>query len=162
MVRKNLAAVVRRCWQLEQRRAQSGLSPDSRAACFVFLGPPVRLSATPHATAAARPLACLPGHMLPVVAPNCLHIPAPVGNAAPVFLPTAAAAFALVAAAAAVAAASRVHQNLCLCSLCVQGVGKGTYSTRIADYFGMEHIASGDLVRDEMRKGTDIGKEVSE
>ena len=42
----------------------------------------------------------------------------------------------------------------------LQGVGKGTYSTRIADYFGMEHIASGDLVRDEMRKGTEIGKEV--
>ena len=42
----------------------------------------------------------------------------------------------------------------------MQGVGKGTYSTRVADYFGLVHIASGDLVRDEMRKGTEIGKEV--
>lgn len=38
---------------------------------------------------------------------------------------------------------------------------QGTYSTRVADYFGLAHIASGDLVRDEMRRGTDIGKEVS-
>ncbi|KAL4435036.1 hypothetical protein ABPG77_003861 [Micractinium sp. CCAP 211/92] len=42
------------------------------------------------------------------------------------------------------------------------GVGKGTYSTRVADYFGLQHIASGDLVRDEMRKGTEIGKEMEE
>ena len=56
----------------------------------------------------------------------------------------------------------RVHLQASASGLCVrlQGVGKGTYSTRIADYFGMEHIASGDLVRDEMRKGTEIGKEV--
>ncbi|PSC69593.1 Sucrose-phosphate synthase [Micractinium conductrix] len=40
------------------------------------------------------------------------------------------------------------------------GVGKGTYSTRVADYFGLNHIASGDLVRDEMRKGSEIGKEM--
>ncbi len=31
----------------------------------------------------------------------------------------------------------------------------------MADYFGLQHIASGDLVRDEMRKGTEIGKEAS-
>ena len=37
---------------------------------------------------------------------------------------------------------------------------QGTYSTRVADYFGLNHIASGDLVRDEMRKGSEIGKEV--
>jgi adenylate kinase family enzyme len=30
----------------------------------------------------------------------------------------------------------------------------------VSDYFGLCHIASGDLVREEMRKGTDIGKEV--
>lgn len=44
--------------------------------------------------------------------------------------------------------------------LIAAGVGKGTYSTRVSDYFGLCHIASGDLVREEMRKGTDIGKEV--
>ncbi|KAL4854871.1 Adenylate kinase 1 [Chlorella vulgaris] len=40
------------------------------------------------------------------------------------------------------------------------GVGKGTYSGRVSDYFGMEHIASGDLVREEMRRGTAVGKEM--
>lgn len=41
-------------------------------------------------------------------------------------------------------------------------MGKGTYSGRVSDYFGLAHIASGDLVRDEMRKGTEIGKEMEE
>ena len=40
------------------------------------------------------------------------------------------------------------------------GVGKGTYSGRVSDYFGLAHIASGDLVRDEMRRGTVVGKQV--
>jgi hypothetical protein len=42
----------------------------------------------------------------------------------------------------------------------LQGVGKGTYSTRVSDAFGMHHIAAGDLVRAEMKKGSDVGKEV--
>ena len=29
-----------------------------------------------------------------------------------------------------------------------------------ADYFGLQHIASGDLVRDEMKKGTEMGRQV--
>ena len=39
-----------------------------------------------------------------------------------------------------------------------QGVGKGTYSTRIADLFGFQHIAAGDLVRAEIKSGTALGK----
>lgn len=39
-------------------------------------------------------------------------------------------------------------------------MGKGTYSTRVADYFGLRHIASGDLVRDEIKSGSDLGREV--
>lgn len=42
------------------------------------------------------------------------------------------------------------------------GVGKGTYSTRVADYFGLEHIASGDLVRDEIKSGSELGNQMKE
>lgn len=41
-----------------------------------------------------------------------------------------------------------------------QGVGKGTYSTRVSDAYGMMHIAAGDLVRAEIKRGSDLGKEV--
>ena len=46
-------------------------------------------------------------------------------------------------------------------SLLPQGVGKGTYATRVADAFGMCHIAAGDLVREEMKQGSELGKQVS-
>lgn len=42
----------------------------------------------------------------------------------------------------------------------VQGVGKGTYSVRVAKAFGMDHIAAGDLVRAEMKSGSQLGAEV--
>lgn len=42
------------------------------------------------------------------------------------------------------------------------GVGKGTYSKRIAESLGMSHIAAGDLVRDEIKRGTTLGKEMQE
>ena len=40
------------------------------------------------------------------------------------------------------------------------GVGKGTYSKRIAESLGMVHIAAGDLVRSAIKEGTDLGKEM--
>ena len=40
------------------------------------------------------------------------------------------------------------------------GVGKGTYSTRVAVALGVAHIAAGDLVRYEMTSGTALGKQV--
>jgi len=39
-------------------------------------------------------------------------------------------------------------------------VGKGTYSTRVADALGAEHISAGDLVRAEVKKGSELGKQV--
>ena len=39
------------------------------------------------------------------------------------------------------------------------GVGKGTYSTRVAEALGIPHIAAGDLVRDEIKSGSTLGKE---
>lgn len=39
------------------------------------------------------------------------------------------------------------------------GVGKGTYSTRVAVALGVAHIAAGDLVRGEIRKRTPLGQQ---
>ena len=38
------------------------------------------------------------------------------------------------------------------------GVGKGTYSTRLASSLNIAHLSAGDLVREEMKLGTDYGK----
>jgi len=43
----------------------------------------------------------------------------------------------------------------------IQGVGKGTYSTRVADALGFVHIAAGDLVRSEIKLGSVLGKEMA-
>ena len=40
------------------------------------------------------------------------------------------------------------------------GVGKGTYSTRVAVALGVAHIAAGDLVRGEIRQRTPLGQKV--
>jgi hypothetical protein len=40
------------------------------------------------------------------------------------------------------------------------GVGKGTYASRAARHFGAAHISTGDLVREEMKGGTVLGKQV--
>jgi adenylate kinase len=43
-----------------------------------------------------------------------------------------------------------------------QGAGKGTQAKRIAAEYGIPHIASGEILRDEMRAGTDLGERVRE
>jgi adenylate kinase len=40
------------------------------------------------------------------------------------------------------------------------GAGKGTQAARIAAHFGVPHIATGDLLRDHVRRGTPLGKAV--
>jgi adenylate kinase len=42
------------------------------------------------------------------------------------------------------------------------GSGKGTQATRLAEHFGLTHISSGDLLRQHVRDGTPLGKEVQE
>ncbi len=42
------------------------------------------------------------------------------------------------------------------------GGGKGTYSSRISEKYGIPHIATGDIFRREVDKGTKLGKEVKE
>ena len=38
-----------------------------------------------------------------------------------------------------------------------QGSGKGTQANRIAEEFGLEHIATGDMLRAEMASGSELG-----
>ncbi|MDY6820493.1 MAG: adenylate kinase [Deferribacterota bacterium] len=37
------------------------------------------------------------------------------------------------------------------------GAGKGTQANMIREHFGLNHIATGDLIRDEIRKGSPLG-----
>jgi adenylate kinase len=41
-----------------------------------------------------------------------------------------------------------------------QGSGKGTVATRLAQEYGMVHVSTGDLIRAEIKSGTDLGKRV--
>lgn len=42
------------------------------------------------------------------------------------------------------------------------GAGKGTQGAVIADHFGIPHIATGDLLRDHVARGTELGKQVED
>jgi adenylate kinase len=42
------------------------------------------------------------------------------------------------------------------------GVGKGTYASMIKDKYKLAHISTGDLFREEMKKGTELGKKAKE
>src|SRR5437868_809062 len=42
------------------------------------------------------------------------------------------------------------------------GSGKGTQATRFVAEKGFKHISTGDLLRAEIAKGTDLGKEVKQ
>ncbi|EFJ45843.1 adenylate kinase [Volvox carteri f. nagariensis] len=40
------------------------------------------------------------------------------------------------------------------------GVGKGTYASRVAKAFGVPHIATGDLIRAEIKSGSSLGAQM--
>ena len=40
--------------------------------------------------------------------------------------------------------------------------GKGTFSNLIKEKYGYVHISTGDLLREEVKSGTDLGKEISD
>ena len=42
------------------------------------------------------------------------------------------------------------------------GSGKGTYSARIKETFNLEHISTGDVLRAEIKNGTELGKTAKE
>lgn len=39
------------------------------------------------------------------------------------------------------------------------GAGKGTQAMKVAEKYNIPHISSGDMLRDEMKKGSDLGKQ---
>ena len=43
-----------------------------------------------------------------------------------------------------------------------QGAGKGTQAKRVADAYGIPHVASGEILRSEMAAGTDLGHRVKD
>ncbi len=43
-----------------------------------------------------------------------------------------------------------------------QGAGKGTQAEKLVERLGAAHIATGDLVREEIRKGSELGQKVRE
>jgi len=42
------------------------------------------------------------------------------------------------------------------------GIGKGTYASMISRKYGIPHISTGDIFREEIAKGTELGKKVKE
>jgi len=42
------------------------------------------------------------------------------------------------------------------------GAGKGTQARNLSKYYGIPHISTGDILREQMKLGTKIGKEISE
>lgn len=41
------------------------------------------------------------------------------------------------------------------------GAGKGTQAKKLSQHYGIPHISTGDLLRDQIARGTDLGKKVS-
>ena len=42
------------------------------------------------------------------------------------------------------------------------GVGKGTYATAVSQRCGIPHISTGDMIREEIKRGTELGKRLRE
>jgi len=42
------------------------------------------------------------------------------------------------------------------------GIGKGTYATAVSKRYGVPHISTGDIFREEIKKGTSLGRKVEE
>ncbi|MEF8984492.1 MAG: nucleoside monophosphate kinase [Bacteroidales bacterium] len=40
------------------------------------------------------------------------------------------------------------------------GAGKGTQAKKLMDKYNLAHLSTGDILRDEMSQGTDLGKKV--
>ena len=38
------------------------------------------------------------------------------------------------------------------------GCGKGTQAQRLKEHYGIEHVSTGEVIRDEIRRGTQLGR----
>ena len=37
------------------------------------------------------------------------------------------------------------------------GCGKGTQAQRLKEHYGIDHVSTGEVIRDEIRRGTELG-----
>ena len=42
------------------------------------------------------------------------------------------------------------------------GAGKGTQAAKIVEKYGVPHISTGDIFRENIKKGTELGKKAQE
>jgi len=42
------------------------------------------------------------------------------------------------------------------------GVGKGTYAAAVSQRFGIPHISTGDMIREEIKRGSELGRRLKE
>ncbi len=56
--------------------------------------------------------------------------------------------------------ATAAKKPLRWCFLGAPGVGKGTFAGRVAPHFGIPTISSGDLIREEIKRGTALGASI--
>ena len=50
--------------------------------------------------------------------------------------------------------------NIILCG--APGSGKGTQSELLVEKYGLQHLSTGDVLRAEIRSGSELGKEIDE
>ena len=44
----------------------------------------------------------------------------------------------------------------------VPGAGKGSFARKLSPHFNIPSISTGDLIRDEIKGGTEVGKQIAE
>lgn len=42
------------------------------------------------------------------------------------------------------------------------GCGKGTQAQRLKEHYGIDHVSTGEVIRDEIRRGTDLGRSMEQ
>ena len=42
------------------------------------------------------------------------------------------------------------------------GCGKGTQAQRLKERYGIDHVSTGEVIRDEIRRGTELGRSMEE
>ena len=42
------------------------------------------------------------------------------------------------------------------------GCGKGTQAQRLKEHYGIDHVSTGEVIRDEIRRGTELGRSMEE